>query len=94
VAAPGAAIGRVKDRGHLLAGEEAKNGSVEAFAGDGKDALGDRERDGVAYAGVPHERADRGKAGVAGAGPIAPFGLEVVEEVQHQGCVQVGHRQC
>jgi hypothetical protein len=36
---------------------------------------------------------DRGQAGVAGAGCVAAFGLEVVEEVQHQRRVQVGQAQ-
>jgi hypothetical protein len=48
-----------------------ERGPVEAFCGDGEDALGDRQRGGIAERGVAHERADPGEAEVAGAGRVA-----------------------
>ena len=66
---------------------------VIAFRGDREDALGDRERGGVADRGVGHERADRGEADVAGAGAVAPLVFEVLEEVEHERGVQVLERQ-
>ena len=90
VPAPGAAVGGGEDRGDLFAGEVAEHGPVEPFGRDGQHSGGDRQRGRVTDRGVAHEGVDRGKPGVAGAGAVAAFGLEVVEEVQHQRGVEIG----
>ena len=38
---------------------------------------------------IVHERLDRGQPGVPGAGAVPPNGLQVFEELEHQGRVNV-----
>jgi len=93
LAAPGGAIRCGEEGVDLLPGEVAEDGPVEALGGDGEDALGDGERGGVPKGGVPEERADRREAEVAGARAVAPGLLEVVEEREHDGGIEVLDRE-
>jgi hypothetical protein len=94
VSAPGAAVRGCEDGGDLVWGQVSEDRLVQALGGDREDPLGDRHGGRVAEAGVVHEGVDRGQSGVAGADAVAAAGLEVVQEIEHQRCVQVGQGQC
>ena len=86
---PGAAVGGGEQRVDLGFGEERDQRAVAAFGRDRQDALDRVGVLGVAQRAVAKQRADRGQAGVAGAGRVAALVLEVVEERADQRGVEV-----
>jgi hypothetical protein len=63
---------------------------LEAFGRDGQDPADQGGVLGVAQGGVAEQGVDRGQAGVAGPGAVAPPGFQVGEERGDQRGVQVG----
>ena len=87
--APSGPVGRVDDRGDLVAGQVAEDGPVEALDGNREDALRDGQQGRLAQRGVAHEGPDGGEPEVAGARGIAASGLEMVEEAEDPGRVEI-----
>jgi hypothetical protein len=86
---PGALVRGGEERTDFGFGEPGDERLVESLGGDGQDAGDGLGVLGVAQGRVGEHGADRGEAGVAGAGAVAPVVLEMVQEVSDQRRVQV-----
>jgi hypothetical protein len=86
---PGCSVGCIEQRLHLIARQKPQNGPIEAFARDGEHALCDRQRSRIAYRGVTHERADRGKTQITGARTATSLGLEMIQKRQDHGRIEI-----
>jgi len=87
---PGGFVRGCEQGTDLRLGEPGDEGFFMLLGRDGQDA-GDRLGVlGMAQGGVAEQGSDRGEAGVAGAGAVAPDVFEVVQEAADQRGVQVG----
>jgi hypothetical protein len=89
-AGPGGLVGGGEQRLCLGGSKEGDQVPLEAFGRDGQDPADQGGVLGVAQGGVAEQGVDRGQAGVAGPGAVAPPGFQVGEERGDQRGVQVG----
>ena len=92
-ARPAARVGSGQQRLDLFAAQKVDGPACVAFARDGEDALAEQGLGRLPKSHVPEEGVNRGEAGVAGAGAVAPGALQMLQEVSDQGGVELLDRE-